>query len=173
LRLPNSFHVPDVVDGTHQIEKIPVGRDVSEASQVLLLHFDVLSVAMASRTVLTGFLNPYILALSERSTYIRSLYLTSVSAKFLLVVPHFGTRGPYFFLCFYYRNAQPRILSYCSENHKSIASVRNLSRLYCTQYNTTLHVAVTQERPAIYKFDYKFSPFMETECASCEVRTRL
>jgi hypothetical protein len=28
-----------------------------------------------------------------------------------------------------------------NENHKSIASVRNLSRLYCTQYNTTLRVS--------------------------------
>jgi hypothetical protein len=28
-----------------------------------------------------------------------------------------------------------------NENRKSIAFVRNLSRLYCTQYNTTLHVS--------------------------------
>jgi hypothetical protein len=31
-----------------------------------------------------------------------------------------------------------------NENHKSIAFVRNLSRLYCTQYNTTLHVSAIQ-----------------------------
>jgi hypothetical protein len=28
-----------------------------------------------------------------------------------------------------------------NENHKSIPFVRNLSRLYCTQYNITLHVS--------------------------------
>jgi hypothetical protein len=31
-----------------------------------------------------------------------------------------------------------------NENHKSIAFVRNLSCLYCTQYNTTLHVSAIQ-----------------------------
>jgi hypothetical protein len=34
--------------------------------------------------------------------------------------------------------------SIISENNKSIAFVRNLSRIYCTQYNTTLHVSAIQ-----------------------------
>jgi hypothetical protein len=63
LRFSNSFHVPVVVDGTRRIEKIPLACDVSETSQVVLLlptgrgvllHFDVLSVAMASRIVLAS-----------------------------------------------------------------------------------------------------------------------
>jgi hypothetical protein len=63
LSSPNAFHVPDAVDGTHQIEKIPARSDVSETSQVslllptlqgVLLPFDVLSVAMASRIVLAS-----------------------------------------------------------------------------------------------------------------------
>jgi hypothetical protein len=38
-----------------------------------------------------------------------------------------------------------------NENHKSIDFVSNLSRLYCTQYNTTLHVsAITIFRCVIY-----------------------
>jgi hypothetical protein len=65
--------MPDAVDGAHQIEKIPVRPDISETSQVsvllltvqgVLLPFDVLSVAMASRIVLASStlppaLNPY------------------------------------------------------------------------------------------------------------------
>jgi hypothetical protein len=36
-----------------------------------------------------------------------------------------------------------------NENQKSIAFVRNLSRLYCTQYNTALHVSAIQSSSGV------------------------
>jgi hypothetical protein len=36
-----------------------------------------------------------------------------------------------------------------NENHKSIACVRNLSCLYCTQYNTTLHVSAIRPSSSV------------------------